>query len=94
MNTISYDPSEDELLLSFTPTEGEPTKESGSLKIWWDGEGNIRALAITQYTEESREFRKNLNTTQLGGTWRGVKITAEDIQKNREGLLKKIEEKW
>jgi len=94
MNTISYDSSEDVLFLEFEPVKGKPTKESGSLKLWCDDEGNIRALAIMQYTEESKEFRKTLNATQLGGLWKGIKITDEDIQETREELLKRLEEKW
>jgi len=94
MSTISYDPSEDVMFLEFDPVEGEPTKESGTLKLWWDDEGNIRALAIMQYTEESKEFRENLNATQLGGIWKGIKITDKDIQETREELLKRLEEKW
>lgn len=94
MNKISYDPSEDVLLLEFDPMKGEPTIESGSLKLWLDDQGNIQALAIMQYTEESKEFRKNLNATQLGGIWKGIKITDDDIQETREELLKGLEEKW
>jgi hypothetical protein len=94
MNTISYDPSEDELLLIFAPTEGEPYRKLGSLKLWSDSEGNIRAVAITQYIEESKEFRRNLNTIQLGGIWKGIRISDEDIRANREELLKNIEGKW
>ena len=91
---ISYHPSEDEMIVKFVPIEEEPTEELGPFKIWFDDEGNIRALAIMQYTEESKEFRKNLNTTRLGGIWKGIKVTHEDIQETREELLKRLEEKW
>lgn len=91
--TISYIPSKDEMLLKFGPVKGKPTKELDRFKLWWDNEGNICAIAIKSYTEELEEFRKNLNTIQLGGIWKDVRITEEDIQEAREDLLRKLEEK-
>lgn len=94
MKTISYIPSKDELLVKFRSVKGKPTKELGRFKLWGDNEGNIYALAIMPFMEELEEFRKNLNTIQLGGIWKGVKITDEDIKETRQDLLKKLEEKW
>ena len=91
---LVYNPSKDELLLKINPLKGKPNKESGPLKIWWDHEGNICAVAIAKYTEELEEFNKCLNVVQLSGIWRGIKITDSDISKVREELLRKIEEKW
>jgi hypothetical protein len=44
--------------------------------------------------EEWKEFKTNLNTIQLGGIWKGVRITEEDIKETRRILLKELEEKW
>lgn len=94
MSTISYDPAEDVLRLEFAPAKGEPDMRSGAIEIWSNSEGNIYALAILQYTKQSEEFRKKLKTAQLGGIWKGIKITDADIQATRDELLKRIEEKW
>lgn len=94
MNTISYIPSKDELVLKFRPLRQKPTKEVGRFKLWWDDEGCIYGLDIMPFTEELEEFKKNLKTARLGGIWKSVKITEEDIKEIREDLLKKLEEKW
>ncbi|MDZ7292676.1 MAG: hypothetical protein ONB44_17755 [candidate division KSB1 bacterium] len=92
--TLSYNPVTDEMLLKFTSVIGKPTKEFDRFRLWYDDEGNIHAFAITKYCEEVEEFRKNLNVIRLGGIWRGVKITDDDITEARETLLRKLEEKW
>ena len=93
--TISYSPyPKDEMFLEFVPVKGKPTKKIGPFKMWWDNEGNICAFAMESYTEELEKFRKNLKTIRLGGIWKGVKITDEDIQETRKELLRKLEEKW
>jgi hypothetical protein len=94
MSTISYDPAEDILRLEFAPAKGKPDMRSGAIEIWSNSEGNIYALAILQYTKQSKEFRKDLKTAQLGGIWKGIRITDEDILATREELLKRIEGKW
>ena len=94
MRKISYLPSKDEMLLEFLPVKKKPTKEIGHFKLWLDKTGNIRAIAIMPYTEELEEFRNNLNKIQLGGIWKGLKITERDIKEIRQDLLKKLEEKW
>jgi hypothetical protein len=89
-----YIPSKDEFILKIHPIERRANKKFGPFKLWWDDEGNIRAIAITKYTEELEEFRKNLHTIQLRGIWKGIKVTAEDIREARGELLRKLEEKW
>lgn len=94
MKTISYIPPKDKMLLRFRHIKGKPTKDLGRFKLWWDEEGYIYALDITPYREESIEFKKRRGWIELGGIWKGVKITEEDIKEARQELLKKIEEKW
>ena len=94
MKVISYIPSKDEMLLKFRPVEGRPTKELGPFKLWWDDEGNISAIDIMPFMEELKEFEKNLNTIKLGGIWKGMKITDEDIRQAREELPQEIEGRW
>ena len=94
MNTISYDPAEDILRLEFAPAKGEPDRRLGAIEIWSNSEGNIYALALLQYTKQSKEFRKNLKTAKLGGIWKGIRVTDEDIQATRKDLLKRIEGSW
>jgi hypothetical protein len=91
---LVYIPSKDELVLIIHPIKGKANKKVGPFNLWWDDEGNIRAIAITNYTKELNEFRKSLNLIQLGGIWKGVKITEEDIREAREALLEKVAEKW
>ena len=40
------------------------------------------------------EFKRTLHTIRLGGIWKGIKITEEDIKEARGELLKNLEEKW
>jgi hypothetical protein len=94
MNTITYDPNKDSLILQFLQIEDEPSEMTGPFRLWVDDEGSIQALAITNYTEVSKEFRKNLETAQLQGIWKGVKITDRDIRDARQDLLGSLEEKW
>lgn len=94
MKIISYIPSKDEMLLKFRRTKGRPTKELGRFKLWWDDKGNICAIDITPFMEELKEFEKNLNTVKLGGIWKGMRITDEDIREAREELLQELEGRW
>ncbi|MBI3661149.1 hypothetical protein HY230_11860 [Candidatus Acetothermia bacterium] len=91
---VLYVPSKDELSLKIHRVRSRPNKQFGPFKLWWDEEGNIRALAITNYTKELEEFRKNLSVIQLKGIWKRAKITDQDIQDTRNALLRKLEEKW
>jgi hypothetical protein len=91
---MQYIPSKDELILEIRPAKGKPNKKLNHFKLWWDEEGNISAICIGNYTEELEEFRKNLEIIHLGDTWKGVKVTEEDIKEVRETLLKGIAEKW
>jgi hypothetical protein len=91
---IQYTPSSDELTLINRPVGGDPNKEVGNFKLWWDNDGTICAVSITNYTEELEEFRKDLHTIRLGGIWKGVTITDKDIQDARKELLNTLEERW
>mgnify|MGYP007084739553 CR=1 FL=1 len=93
MKSISYIPSEDELMLKFRSIKRKPTKHIGHFKFWWDEQNNICAIAITQFTEELREFEEKLGWVKLGGIWKGVKIEEGDIKEARQELLKKLEER-
>lgn len=90
----AYDSLKDELVLDACPRKGKPNIDLGSLKLWWDENGNICTVAIGNYTEELKAFRKNLNVIRLGGIWKEAKITDEDIEESRRELLEKLEEKW
>ena len=93
MKSISYIPSEDELVLKFRSVKTKPTKQLGHFKLWWDEQDNICAIAISPFTEELREFEQKCGWIQLGGIWKGVKIEVEDIKEARQELLKKLEER-
>ncbi|MEW5768524.1 MAG: hypothetical protein AB1797_13105 [bacterium] len=94
MKIISYIPFNDELVLKFRPLKGKPTKELGRIKLWWDKKGYIYGVDIKPFMEELEEFKKNLTTIRLGGIWKGIQITDEDIKEIREDLLKKVGKKW
>lgn len=94
MKAISYLPSKDKLLVRFRSARGKPTKEFGRFKLWWDKDGNICAIAIMPFLEELKEFEKNRNWIQLGGIWKGISITEEDIKEVRQELLKTLEKRW
>jgi hypothetical protein len=44
--------------------------------------------------EDLEEFKKNPHTIRLGGLWKGITFTEEDIEETRRDLLKQLEEKW
>lgn len=92
--TISYIPSNDELVLWSRPLTEKPNKQVGRFKIWWDDDGYIYGINVSPYTEELDEFKKNLNTVRLGGIWKGINITDQEIKEIRKELLDKLEEKW
>lgn len=94
MKSISYLPSKDEMLLELCPVKDKTAKEIGHYKLWWDQKGNICALSISEYTEESKEFMKDLTTIHLGAIWKGINITEDDIKERRQDLLRKLKEKW
>lgn len=91
---LSYIPSKDELVLTIYPVTGKSNMELGPIKLWGDDEGNIRAIAIKNYLKELEEFRRNLNIILLGGIWKSLKITEEDIRKARKELLTRLEERY
>lgn len=94
MNTITYIPSKDDLLLKFCPLKGKKSKKSGNFVLWHDKQGNICGIKIESYSKELQEFSKDLNIIKLGGIWEDIKITAKDIKQTRQELIKKIEKKW
>jgi len=92
--TISYSPSRDELLLRFHPVRGHPSKEFGRFKVWYE-EDRICAVRIrAYYKEEQPEFRKSLKSIRLGGIWKNVTISENDLARARATLLKKLEDNW
>lgn len=91
---ISYNPSKDELVVKFRPAKGRPSKVADHFKLWWDSEGNICAIDIERYTEALEEFRKSLNAVRLGGLWKGIEISEQEIKTARKELTEKLEEKW
>lgn len=92
--TISYLPSKDKLLLRFRNVKGKPTKEFGPYKLWWNKQGDIDAIAIIPFSEELKEFEEKQPWIQIGGIWKDINITEEDIKEARQEMLKKLEEKW
>lgn len=91
---ISYNPSKDELFVQFRPVIGKPSKTIDGFKLWWDKEGNICAMDVERYSEVLEDFRRALSTVRLGGLWKGLAFTEEEIKETREALLKKLEERW
>lgn len=94
MKTISYLPAKDKLVLTLRSLRGKPTKEVGRYRMWWDDEGRICGMEIMPYMDELEEFKKDLNRVQLGGIWKGIEITAKDIEETRADLIQKLEEKY
>ena len=93
MKTLSYIPSRDKLVLKLRPLNKKPTKKIGRFKLWWDEEGYIYGVDITQFMEELKEFSKSLNMIRLGGIWKGVRIEEEDIKEIRRDLLTMLQER-
>ena len=93
---VTYIPSKDELILTIQPvSKRRPNKRAGHLRIWWSKEkGEIYALAIEEFSKELETFQKCRGLIPLGGLWKGLQITEDDIQKARETLLKELEAKW
>lgn len=91
---VTYVPSRDELILTIRPVTGRPKVKAGPLKLWWDKEGEICSLAIAGYSKELEAFRKSRGLIKLGGIWKGIQITEDDIEEARAALLKELEEKW
>ncbi|MBI4489956.1 MAG: hypothetical protein HY694_12785 [Deltaproteobacteria bacterium] len=92
--TISYSPSKDTLAFKLRPRKRKPSKVVDGFKLWWDKEGVICSVDIAPYTKALEDFMKNLNTVRLGGLWKGVEITGDEIEQARRELTKKLEERW
>lgn len=91
---IEYIPPKNEARLKFGSLKSNSTIKRGRFELWRDKERDICQLAITSSKEVLEEFNRNLHTVRLGGMWKGIEITEEDIKEAREELLEKLEEKW
>jgi hypothetical protein len=68
---------------------------SNEIFSFGDSTSEIEIIPIIYpFVEWVEEFNENVNRVSLGGVWKGVKITDEDIKQIRGDLLKKLEEKW
>ncbi len=97
MSTITYDASEDKEVLNLHPnhfSESSPKAVKGRFRIWWDDEGEICAVTISEFTKELEDFRKNMYSIRLGGIWKGVKVTERDIMEARRSMMRKLDKKW
>lgn len=94
MKVILYLPLQDKLVLMFRSVKGKPTKEFGRFQLWGDRKDNICAIAIMPFLEELEEFEKTTNWIQLGGIWKGIDITEEDIKEVRQEWLSELEKEW
>ncbi|MDO8691309.1 MAG: hypothetical protein Q7R39_15085, partial [Dehalococcoidia bacterium] len=61
---------------------------------WWDSQGNISGIDIVHFSEELKEFKKSLRAMRLGGAWKGLEVSDQDIKEGREELLKALEGDW
>lgn len=94
MKSVSYIPDTDELIAEFRPRKAKPSIQVGHFSFWWDDKGNICAIRINAYLEEQENFKQDLNQAKLGGIWKGISLTDNDIKKARKELLGKLEESW
>ena len=92
--TISYDPSLDELIMKSGPLSSKPNKVIKGIKLWWNDRWGISGIAIADYTEEVQNFKNCRNKICLGGIWKDIGVTDEDIREIRKDMLKSLEEKW
>lgn len=90
MNTITYIPERDELLVTFGSSRGNGLKRFGPFCLWQDRNGAIRALAVKSASKESDELRRNRGVVHLGGIVRGVKITRKDTGAVRSELALRL----
>jgi hypothetical protein len=91
---IEYNSKKNVVRIELRPPKPESTIKREPFELGQDEEGEICQLAITSSTEVLEEFKKSLKSVRLGGIWKGIEITEEDIREVREDLLKKLEEKW
>jgi hypothetical protein len=94
---IIYQPSEDQEILSLHPNHfsgSNPKAEKGRFRIWWDDEGVICAVTISEFTKELEEFKRRMHSVRLGGIWKGLKITERDIAEARGSMRQRLDKKW
>ncbi len=94
MKTISYLPSKDRLSLIMESLRGRTRRRLGRFTVWSDQDGRICGLEIRDLARQLEEFKKKLGTIRLGGIWKGVRISDEDIKEVRREMLSKLEERW
>ena len=94
MNAIRYSPTRDRLSLEVCSRKGKKVARAGHFTLWWDEDGHLCALDIKAFMTELEEFRKQMRTARLGGIWKGIRISDQEIRGARQEMLRKIEEKW
>lgn len=66
----------DELILEIRPKKGRPNIHLEHFKLWVDDEGKLCAIAITNYTKELEELRKDLAGPRLSRMERKRQLAA------------------
>lgn len=94
MNTISYDQATDALMVQFQPFTGKPNKDLGDFQLWWDEKGGYCAIKIAHWSTVWEDLHSKTRVVKLGGLWRGIRISEEDIKSSREELLRQLEAKF
>ncbi|OGF58612.1 MAG: hypothetical protein A2Y62_16700 [Candidatus Fischerbacteria bacterium RBG_13_37_8] len=92
--SISYNPKADDLVYKTRENNQKPNIKASNFIIWFDKELSLYAIKISNFNEELKEFKRNLNIVRLGGIWQGIEITDKDIEDARQDLLKIIEGRW
>lgn len=54
----------------------------------------MRLSTRTNSLKPRKGKKRKAGSVQIGGIWKGVKISSKDIKEVRKTLLDKIEEKW
>jgi len=54
----------------------------------------MRLSTCAKSLKPKKGEKRKTGSVQLGGIWKGVRISSKDIKDVRKTLLEKIEEKW
>ena len=54
----------------------------------------VRSFTRAKSLKPKKGEKKKVGRVQIGGIWKGVRISSKDIKEVRKTLLGKIEEKW
>jgi len=54
----------------------------------------MRSSTFAKLLKPKKGKKRKEGHVQIGGIWKGVKISSKDIKEVRKTLLEKIEEKW